>query len=160
MLEIATSMDISVSADRVYHSFVSADKIGNFWFSQSSADWEVGKSVALTYTEFAATVPIEILELRANEKIVFSWGPSSDVRVITILLLPTEAGTRVSVKEQGFKEFEDLLSEPALSASLSYEYHAILSTLLDGKGGWTFMLTCLKAYLENNVTTLRLGLIP
>lgn len=33
-----------------------------------------------------------------------------------------------------------------------------VQSLLQNKEGWTFMLTCLKAYLENGTNTLRLGL--
>lgn len=30
--------------------------------------------------------------------------------------------------------------------------------MIDRKGGWAFMLPCLNAYLENGVTSLKLGM--
>lgn len=159
MLEINTKMEIKTTPEAIYQAFVDKDLIGKFWFSHSSENWTKGAQVNLSYDEFEANVPIEILELRENRKIIFSWGPESDSRVITINIVPSADNTAVEIKEQGFQEYEDMLSNSELSAIRTFEYEEILSTLLNGKGGWTFVLTCLKAYLEHGVTDLRVGLM-
>lgn len=160
MIEITTKMAIKTSADRAYEAFVSADRIGKFWFSESSADWIKGADIILSYKEFDAKVPIHIEDLRENEKILLTWGTTADERAVTMTFTEEEAGlTMVEIREQGFQEYEDLLSRPELAEIRSFEYEEIIKSLMGGKGGWTFVLTCLKAYLEHDVTDLREGLL-
>ena len=159
MIEINTRMEIFAPATEVFDAFVNPEKIGNFWFSMSSERWEVGKTVTLSYTEFDATVPIQIMEIRKNKRIMLTWGPTSDERAVTITLTENNEKTIVEVKEVGFKEYERLLTDPMLAEVRTFEYEEIINNLMGGKGGWTFVLTCLKAYLENGVTSLRTGLL-
>ncbi|MDR0200184.1 MAG: SRPBCC domain-containing protein [Streptococcaceae bacterium] len=162
MLDITTKMEIKASSDAIFQAFVKSDRIGNFWFSRSSEDWEAGKIVELYFDEFDVHFPIEILEVRPSEKIVFSWGTTDNQRVVTLKFSenPSDLTTIVEVSEKGYQDFEDMLTEPGLSHILQQAHPEILSELMGSKAGWTYMLTCLKAYLENGVTSLRLGLIP
>ncbi|GBG96734.1 hypothetical protein NtB2_00858 [Lactococcus termiticola] len=154
-------MLIKAPTEAVYQSFINPDRIGNFWFSNASATWEVDKEIQLSYEEFEGKVDLRVLDLKENSRIIFEWGPSSDSRVVTIAIKALgPAQSLVEVKEQGFKDFEGLLTDPNLSEILSFEYEDILDSLMGGKAGWTFMLTCLKAYLESGITSLRTGLMP
>ena len=160
MIELTTRMEIAASPEKIFDSFVKKDLIGNFWFSHSSSDWAADQDVVLTYDEFDTSVKIHILKLRENRQIALTWGEQTEQRAVTISILPKdEEVTMVEVKEVGFKEYEDLLSNPALAEIRTFEYEDILNNLMGGKGGWTFMLTCLKAYLENGITSLRTGLL-
>ena len=160
MIEITTRMEIKAPAEKIYQAFIDPELIGNFWFSSSSEIWTKDKDILLSYPEFEAEVPIHIMDMRQNEKILLTWGPSHDERAVTISLTEKGDGTIVETKEVGFQEFEALLTNPALAEVRTYEYENIINQLMGGKEGWTFVLTCLKAYMENGVTTLRLGLIP
>jgi len=134
-----TKMKILKPAHDVFEAFVDPVKIGNFWFSSSSERWEQGKTITLRYDEFNAEGQIQIVEIEKDKKIVFNWG-----NTVTILLEETEPSTTVvEVIEEGFDEKDPQLIEK----------------LLDNKEGWVFMLTNLKAYLENGVRTLRTGLV-
>lgn len=159
MIDITTRMEIAASAEDIFDSFVNPEKIGNFWFSRASEIWEKGKKITLSYDEFDAKVPIQVLELRQNRQIRFVWGTSDDERVVTITIAPSGDKSAVEVKEAGFQEAEAMLSNPALAEIRTYEYEEIIEHLLGQKEGWTFVLTCLKAYLENGVNTLRMGLL-
>lgn len=134
-----TKMIIQKPSEEVFEAFVDPEKIGNFWFSSSSERWEEGKTVTLKYDEYDAEVAIEILELAANQKIVFQWG---DGHVVGIAMEPGDQGTIVEVTEEGFKE-----NDPDL-----------IHQLVDNKEGWVYMLTCLKGYLEHGVR-LRASLV-
>ncbi|MDP4156273.1 MAG: SRPBCC family protein [Bacillota bacterium] len=139
-----TKMKISKPASEVFEAFVDPAKIGNFWFSTSSERWEQGKTVTLRYDEYNAEVLIEVKEIELNKEIVFQWGANGEGHTVIISLIELDdSSTIVEVKEKEFSENDaDFISQ-----------------ILDNKEGWVFMLTCLKAYLECNVSTLRAGLV-
>lgn len=134
-----TKMMIEKPAEEVYEAFVDPEKIGDFWFSSSSLRWEQGKKVTLRYDEYGAEVNIEILELKPNKKITFVWGKDHEV---TIKIDSGDQGTVVEVSEDGFEE-----NAPDL-----------IQQMIDNKEGWVYMLTCLKGYLEHDVS-LRASLV-
>lgn len=139
-----TKIKIRKPAHEVFEAFVDPAKIGNFWFSSSSARWEHGKTITLRYDEYAAQVDIKVLDVEADKKIVFQWGAPGEEHIVTISLQALDhAATIVEVREEGFNEGDENLT----------------SKLLDNKEGWVYMLTCLKAYLEFGVTQLRAGLV-
>lgn len=139
-----TKMKISKPANEVFEAFVDPAKIGNFWFSTSSERWEQGKTVTLRYDEYNAEVLIEVKEIEINKEIVFQWGANGEGHTVIITLMELDdSSTIVEVNEKEFSENDaDFISQ-----------------ILDNKEGWVFMLTCLKAYLECNVSTLRTGLV-
>ncbi|PLT28123.1 SRPBCC family protein [Peribacillus deserti] len=139
-----TRFQIMKPAKEVYEAFVDPAKIGNFWFSSSSARWEKGKTITVTYEEYNAQADLEIVDLERNKKIVFRWGANGEGHIVTISLAELDdASTIIEIIEEGFQGSDD---------------ESILQ-ILDNKEGWVFMLSCLKAYLEFGVTTLRGGLV-
>ena len=132
-----TKIKIRKPAHEVFEAFVDPEKIGNFWFSSSSARWEQGKTITLRYDEYAAQADIKVLDVEADKKIVFQWGAPGEEHIVTIALQTLDhAVTIVEVCEEGFNERDE----------------NFISHLLDNKEGWVYMLTCLKAYLEFGVT--------
>ncbi|WML44270.1 SRPBCC family protein [Neobacillus sp. PS3-40] len=139
-----TKFKITKPASEVFEAFVDPSKIGNFWFSSSSARWEKGKTITLKYDEYNAELEIEVIEVEKNKKIVFRWGANGEGHTVTISLKESDnTSTIIEVNEEGFKENDDQL----------------INQLVDNKEGWVFMLSCLKAYLEFGVTKLRAGLV-
>ena len=140
---LKSKMKILKPASEIFDAFVNPEKIGNFWFTTSSHKWETGKTVTLTYDEYTAEFDIFIVETVPEKKIVFEWGSDNERRTNTILFEALDdSSTVITVLEEGWKENENLTNE-----------------LLKNKEGWVYMLVCLKAYLENDVNTLRTGLI-
>ena len=140
---LKSKMKILKPVSEVFDAFVNPKKIGNFWFTTSSWKWETGKTVTLTYDEYTAGFDIFIVKVLPEKKIVFEWGPDEEKRTNTILFeISDNSSTIVTTLEEGWQENENLTDE-----------------LLKNKEGWVYMLTCLKAYLENGVNTLRTGLI-
>ncbi|TVY08855.1 SRPBCC family protein [Paenibacillus cremeus] len=131
-----TKVRISKPAHEVFESFVDPARIGHFWFSSSSARWEVGKTITLRYEEYNAQGDIQILEIEADRKIGFRWGQGEEGHVVTITLNEVEnASTVIEITEEGFP----IQTEEQVRA------------LIDNKEGWVYMLSCLKAYLEHGV---------
>jgi uncharacterized protein YndB with AHSA1/START domain len=139
-----TQMRINRPAHELFEAFVDPAQIGGFWFSSSSQRWEQGKTVTLRYEEYDAAVDIQVVEIVNDRKIVYRWGGDGQGNVVTIVLEPHgEASTVVQVTEEGFEEAGE----------------ALVSILADNKEGWVYALTCLKAYAEFGVRTLRAGLV-
>jgi uncharacterized protein YndB with AHSA1/START domain len=139
-----TKIKIDKPAHDVFEAFVDPAKIGSFWFSSSSERWEQGKTVTLTYEEYDASVDIQVLEIVGDRKIVFQWGGDGQGNVVTIALEPQgEGSTVVQVTEEGFEGSAEEL----------------MGILVDNKEGWVYALTCLKAYLEFGIHSLRASLV-
>ncbi|REE90673.1 uncharacterized protein YndB with AHSA1/START domain [Paenibacillus taihuensis] len=133
-LSNVTKIRINKSAEDVYEAFADPDKLTQFWFS-GSARLEQGRTFTWRYEEYNAEVPIYIAELSANERIVFRWGGEDGGNFVTIIMHPEQPTTTVvEVIEAGFDPSAD--SEELRQA------------MIDNKEGWTYMLTCLKGYLE------------
>lgn len=128
-----TKMKIAKPTNEVFEAFVDPSKIGNFWFSSSSEQWEQEKTITLRYDEYDAQGDIEILEIETNRKIVFR---DEDGHVVTINLVEFDhMSTVIEVKEEGFLENDEIIAQ-----------------MIDNKEGWVYVLTCLKGYLEFGVT--------
>ncbi len=143
--QITTKFKIRKPAYDVYEAIVDPEKIGNFWFSSSSERWEQGKAITLRYDEYEAEGAIHVLEIQENKKIVFSWGEENGAGTVVEIILKEfdNKSTVIKVNESGFKE-----GDPD-----------IVVKMIGQKEGWVYMLSCLKAYLENGVTDLRASLV-
>ena len=120
------------------------ENLRNFWFSSSSARWEIGVTVTLAYAEYgAAGFDIHILEAAGPSRIRFQWGEGKDVRTVDISFTKDGEDTIVKVVESGWRA----------------DAPDLVDGMVASKEGWVFMLTCLKAWLEVGINTLRLGLV-
>ena len=139
-MELITKIRVKTTCHEAFLAFVNPERIGNFWFGKSSSRWEEGKVVMLTYPEFKEIeVPIQIKKIVPDETIAFMWGEGKEEREVRITFQQKGEEVIITTAETPWEESE-------------------VQDLLQNKEGWTFMLTCLKAYLENGINTLRLGL--
>lgn len=139
-----TALKINKPARDVFEAIVDPARIGNFWFSSSSARWEPGKTITLRYDEYDAEGDIVVTDIVENRKIAFESNYGDHVNTVTITLTEQEAGgTVVEIAEDGFPE----------------KGEGWVDAIVDNKGGWVYMLACLKAYLEFGVTALRAALV-
>lgn len=105
---------------------------------------EQGKTITWRYDEYNAVVDIKVLEVVNNRTIMFSWGEPGQETVVAITLTELKpASTVIEVNESGLKE-----TDPE-----------IVNKMIGQKEGWVYVLTCLKAYLENGILTLRASLL-
>lgn len=143
-VEITTKFKIHKPANEVFEAIADPYKMANYWFSSGTGRIEQGKKITWRYDEYNAEVLITVLEVEEGKKIVFSWGEEGLETTVTITLSTLEeASTEIGITESGFKEDDPDLVEK----------------LVGQKGGWVYMLSCLKGYLENDINTLRASLI-
>lgn len=128
-LDIVTKMQVNVPKENVFEAFVNPNQIGGFWFSSSSERWEQGKTITLCYEEYNAELEVQINSIEENKSIEFIWGNHP----VTIEFEGIGESTVVTTIEKDFdtQDVEQLLGQ---------------------KEGWVYMLSCLKAYLEHNVS--------
>lgn len=128
-LDIVTKMQVNVPKENVFEAFVNPNQIGGFWFSSSSERWEQGKTITLCYEEYIAELEVQINSIEDNKSIEFIWGNHP----VTIEFEGIGESTVVTTIEKDFdtQDVEQLLGQ---------------------KEGWVYMLSCLKAYLEHNVS--------
>ncbi|MGW8024644.1 SRPBCC domain-containing protein [Staphylococcus xylosus] len=122
-------MQVNVPKENVFEAFVNPNQIGGFWFSSSSERWEQGKTITLCYEEYNAELEVQIKSIEENKSIEFIWGNHP----VTIQFEGIGESTVVTTIEKDFdtQDVEQLLGQ---------------------KEGWVYMLSCLKAYLEHNVS--------
>lgn len=128
-LDIVTKMQVNVPKENVFEAFLNPNQIGGFWFSSSSERWEQGKTITLCYEEYNAELEVQINSIEDNKSIEFIWGNHP----VTIEFEGIGESTVVTTIEKDFdtQDVEQLLGQ---------------------KEGWVYMLSCLKAYLEHNVS--------
>ncbi|OLS39243.1 SRPBCC family protein [Bacillus sp. MRMR6] len=142
--EITTKFNIRKPATEVFEAIADPNQMANYWFSSGTGRIEQGKTITWRYDEYNAEGVIQVLEVEENKKIQFSWGELNQQTIVTITLESLEnTQTIIEIIESGFKE-----DDPDL-----------INKMVGQKGGWVYMLTCLKGYLENGTNTLRASLI-
>ncbi len=142
-MQVKTKLKIQKPVHEVFEALVDPQKMANYWFSSGSGRVEQGKTITWRYDEYNAEVSINVLEVEDNKKIVFSWGNPEEETIVAIVLKPDHNSTIIEVTESGFKE----------------NGTEILNKMIGQKEGWVYMLTCLKAYLENGINNLRAALV-
>lgn len=143
-IRVTTKLKIAKPANKVFEAIVDPQKMSNYWFSSGSERVEQGKMITWRYDEYNAEITIYVLEIEDNKKIVFKWGSQEEETVVTIALTHSDnRNTIIEVTESGFKEDDT----------------DILNKMIGQKEGWVYMLTCLKAYLENGIDNLRASLV-
>ena len=142
--QLITKLKILKPAKDVFEAIVDPEKMSNYWFSSGSGRVEQGKTITWRYDEYNAEVVINVLEIKGDKEIVFSWGEYGQETVVTIILKELDdKSTIIEVNESGLKE-----DDPE-----------IVNKMIGQKEGWVYMLTCLKGYLENDITNLRASLV-
>lgn len=136
---IKTKMKVNEPASKVFEAIVDPEKMGGYWFSSGTGRVEQGELITWRYEEYGAEGSINVLKVKENEEIVFSWGDTT----VTMTFLEAEGSTIIEVTESGIKA-----DDPDMIAKM-----------LGQKEGWVYMLTCLKGYVENGITTLRASLV-
>lgn len=143
-MNVTSKMKIYKPVDVVFEAIVSPEKMGGYWFSSGTSRVEQGKKITWKYDEYNAEGDIFVLNVEENKEIVFYWGGQDQETTVTLVFNAVdEESTILEVIESGFKA-----DDPD-----------VMAKMMGQKEGWVYMLSCLKAYLENGITTLRASLV-
>ena len=125
------------SPQAVYHAFVDANTMSNFWFTRHDNGLENGKSVLWFVGNAADSIAIEVkvIDLVKPERILVDWGGDGEFTRVEWRITATEDGHSIlTIQESGFSGTETEQFRKAL----------------DSTGGFNQVVVALKALLEHN----------
>jgi len=129
-----TQMLIRKPVSQVFQAFIDPRITTNFWFTKSSGQLEVGKTVIWEWEMYGFSTNVLTKAIIPNKLISTKWGdPATTVDYEFTSL--TDETTYIVIKNYDFKETGDDL----------------VQALKDSTGGFTTVLDGLKAYLEHNI---------
>jgi len=145
--EFTVSGRIAKPVGEVFEAVVDPQKLsGYFTTGGAKGRLETGSTVTWDFHDFPGAFPVEVVEVRPNERIVLRWEaaeggtPEEPVvagykTTVTMTFAPLDDGrTLVTITEGGWRE-----NPGALQASYG------------NCEGWTGMLCAMKAYLEHGI---------
>jgi len=126
---------------KVFEAFVNPEITTKFWFTKSSGRLEVGKHVTWEWEMYGASTEVDVKEIEKDRRILIEWSGYKGPETVEWSFTPFgDDATYVSITNSGFSGDED----------------EVINQALDSKGGFTWLLAGVKAYLEYNV---RLNLV-
>ena len=120
---------------RVFEAFIDPEITKNFWFTKSTGRLEAGKRITWTWEMYDVSVEVEVKQIEVDKRIVIEWGNYGEMTTVEWLFTPHENYTYVTITSSGFRGDGD----------------KVVADALDSKGGFTWVLAGLKAWLEHDI---------
>ena len=118
----------------VFSAFVDPVQTTKFWFTKSSGRLEPGKEVQWDWEMYGVSVSVSVKAVEPDSRILVEWG-NPPRQVEWLFDARADATTLVSISEQGFRGSDD----------------EMVSQAIDSMGGFTLVLSGLKALLEHSI---------
>ena len=132
---VECQMMIRKPVAQVFQAFIDPAITTNFWFTKSSGNLEVGKTVKWEWEMYNVSSDVLVKELVPDKKISIEWDNTPVTTVDFEFTALTDDTTYVVIKNYGFHQTGDDL----------------IRAINDNTGGFTTVLDGLKAYLEYNI---------
>lgn len=124
-----------VPVSKVFEAFVEPKITTKFWFTQSDGRLEPGKHVNWRWEKHDLTVPVQVLEVEQDKRILMEWGEGDDKSTVEwTFTAQSDDGTSVRV----------------LNSNFVGSIEEIVAKVIDSQGGFTQMLGDAKAFLESD----------
>ena len=131
---VETQMMIRKPVSQVFQAFIDPAITTKFWFTKSSGQLEVGKTIKWEWEMYNVSSDVFVREIIIDKKISTEWGDPKTTVDYELTEL-TEDTTYVVIKNYGFNKTGDDL----------------IQAIKDSTGGFTTVLDGLKAYLEHDL---------
>jgi uncharacterized protein YndB with AHSA1/START domain len=121
----------------VFEAFINPAVTSRFWFTKGSGRLDSGKQIRWDWEMFGVSAEISVKAIEANKRILIEWSSSGGNPTAVEWLFSPRADdtTFVTITESGFSGDGD----------------EVVQTALNSQGGFTFLLSGLKAFLEHNI---------
>lgn len=123
----------------VFAAFVNPEITTNFWFTKSSGRLEEGREVRWDWEMYGVGAVVKVKAVETDQRILIEWDDPPCPVEWRFVARP-DGTTLVTVANWGFHGDDD----------------SVVAQALDAKGGFTYLLAGLKAFLEHGV---RLNLV-
>lgn len=128
---VECQMMIKKTISEVFQAFIDPSITTKFWFTKSSGQLEVGKTITWEWEMYNISSDVQVKEIIPNKKISIEWDDPATTVDFEFTAL-TDNSTYVVIKNYGFSQTGDDLIE----------------IIKNNTGGFTTVLDGLKAYLE------------
>ena len=129
-------MMIRKPVSEVFNSFIDPEVTSKFWYSRGSKVLVEGDTSEWFWDMYGFSVPVNVKKIIPNQLIIVEWGEEGEETTIEWSFKElTSDKTFVTIKNYGFP----------------MEGEALLSEVRDCTGGFTFLLSGCKAYLEHGI---------
>jgi uncharacterized protein YndB with AHSA1/START domain len=130
---VKTQMLIRRPVRQVFEAFVDPAITTKFWFTRSSGRLEPGAEVRWDWEMFGASAQVQVTAVEVDKRLLITWnGPGPQVEW-TFQARPDDT-TLVMIANSGFSREEGAVAQA-----------------LDSMGGFTFLLSGAKAFLEHGM---------
>ncbi len=120
----------------VFEAFINPETTTKFWFTKSGGRLEPGKQVTWIWEMYNASVPVKVLDVELNKRILIEWQYNVVQTLVEWIFTPLGIdSTFVSITNSCFKGNGDKVVNDALGL----------------KGGFTWVQAGFKAYLEHGI---------
>ncbi|RTR26744.1 polyketide cyclase [Robertmurraya yapensis] len=126
-------MLIRKPVEEVFDAFIDPAITTKFWFTKSSGRLEAGKRIRWDWEMYGVSAELDVKEVEQNNRILIKFDDDTTVEWIFI---PRSEGTFVTIINAGFKGSPE----------------EIVNQVIDSTGGYTIVLSGLKALLEHNIS--------
>ena len=120
----------------VFEAIVNPDITTKFWFTRSSGRLEAGDEATWTWEMYNSSVHVKVLAIETHRRILLEWPYGGVPTLMEWILTPHgNNATYLTVTNSGFNGNGD----------------KVVNDALESKGGFTWVLAGLKAFLEHGV---------
>jgi len=120
----------------VFQAFIDPAVTTRFWFTKSSGKLVAGTTVQWDWEMYGVSTKVSVKEVEENRRIVANWGREDAPTTFEIRFIPwQESFTYVQITESGYTGSAD----------------DIVAKAIDSMGGFSLVLSALKALLEHNI---------
>lgn len=120
----------------VFEAFIDPAITSKFWFTKGSGLLDAGKRIRWDWEMFGVSAEVSVKAIEANKRILIEWSSGDNPTTVEWLFAPRADNTTfVTITESGFSGDGDEVVRKAIGS----------------QGGFAFLLSGLKAYLEHNI---------
>jgi uncharacterized protein YndB with AHSA1/START domain len=130
---VKAEMLIRRPVEEVYEAFINPEITTKFWFTKSSGRLEESKTIRWDWEMYGVGDELSVKELVQNQLIRIEWTDGTQVE--WVFTPRADNQTFVSITNSGFSGSGD----------------EMVSQAIDSMGGYTMVLSGLKAYLEHKI---------
>ena len=132
-------MLIRAPPESVFDALTNPSITTRFWYTKSSGRIAQGAELVWEWEMYGASTHVKVIEVQANRLVRFNWDGFDSTKPTTVefRIIPYHENTSyLRITETGFTGDGDTQTERAI----------------DLTGGFTFMISALKAALEHDIT--------
>lgn len=134
---VEVGMGLRCPRSDAFQALVDPDITTKFWFTESSGPVEAGNKLEWTWEMYGVSAQVVVKEVEENERIVINWGDPEKPTTVAFDFHPWgDDRTYLQITETG------LGGDGA---------DKVVAQAIDSTGGFTMLLSAMKAYLEHDV---------